>query len=88
MDIATGGVLVAIMHQDDAKLMDLHTLDRVKLSKKGKVETVVLDIAESEKAVPRGYIGVFEEVIDSLNIRDGQELELIPARKPLSIELI
>ena len=60
MDISTGGTLVAILNQKDATLFDLHPLDRVKVRKGDKFETVVLDIAESKKAVPPGSIGLFE----------------------------
>ncbi|MBI2129025.1 AMP phosphorylase [Candidatus Woesearchaeota archaeon] len=88
MDIATGDVLVAILNQKDAAKMDLHALDRIKIKKSEKIETVVLDIAESEKAVPEGHIGVFEEVIDSLGLKDNEPIEVIPARKPLSIDFI
>ncbi len=35
MDIATGGVLVAILNEKDALKLDLHALDRIKI-KKGK----------------------------------------------------
>jgi len=65
MDIATGSTLVAILNEKDARKLDLHALDRIKIKKGKKIETVVIDIAESEKAVPVGKIGIFEEVIDT-----------------------
>ena len=88
MDIATGGALIAILNEKDADKLDLHALDRIKIKKKGKIETVLIDIAESKKAVPRGSIGVFEEVIDSLGLKDKEIVEVMPARKPLSIDYI
>jgi len=88
MDIATGGVLVAVINKKDADKMDLHSLDRVKVITKGKIETVALDIAESRKAVPEGQIGLYEEVLYSLNVRGGNIVRMLPARKPLSIDYI
>ncbi|MBW2980100.1 AMP phosphorylase [Candidatus Woesearchaeota archaeon] len=88
MDIATGGPLIAILNQKDARKLDLYVLDRVKIKKGRKIETAVVDIAESEKAVPRGRLGVFEEVIDSLGIKDKDEVEISIARKPLSLKII
>ena len=88
MDIATGGPLIAILNQDDAHKLDLYVLDRIKIRKGKKIETVVVDIAESEKAVPHGRLGVFEEVIDSLGLKDKDEVEISIARKPLSLGII
>lgn len=85
MDIATGGVLVVVLHEVDARKLDLHPEDRVKL-KFGAAEVVAaIDIAESERAVPRGKIGCFEEVLAALNTKEGDVLELSPERKPESV---
>ena len=52
MDIATGDVLVAILNEKDAALLDLHPVDRLLVRKGNKKAVAVLDIAESSKAVP------------------------------------
>src|SRR3989344_2809726 len=88
MDIATGGPLVANMNYDDAAKLDLHEMDRIKLIKGRKIETVVVNIAKTHKSVPHGYIGLFDEVIDSLGIKDHEFVKIVPARKPLSLEFI
>ncbi|MBU0627683.1 MAG: AMP phosphorylase [Nanoarchaeota archaeon] len=88
MDIASGGPLVAIINEKDAEKMDFHHLDRIKVIYQGKIETVVIDIGKSEKAVPIGGIGLYEEVLDSLNVVDGETIEIMPARKPLSLDFI
>lgn len=89
MDIATGASLIIILNEKDAKLLDIHALDRVKVKKKKKkIETCVVDIAESSKAVPQGKIGVYEEVIDRLKLKKGDIVEIIPAKKPLSLTYI
>lgn len=88
MNIETGATLVAVLNKNDASLLDLHVLDRIKIKKGKKIETVVLDITKSRKAVPYESIGLFEEVMTSLNIKKGDYVEIIPARKPLSIDYI
>src|SRR3989339_726660 len=88
MDIGTGGPLVAILNEKDALKFDLHHTDRIKVIKGRKIETVVVDIAESSKAVPQGSIGLFEEVIDSLKLKNNDIVSIKLARKPLSIEFI
>ena len=85
MDIASGGVKVAVLNQQDAERLDLSSGDRV-LVKNGKHETTcVLDISESKKAVPPGKIGLFEEVLDRLKIGGGAKIKLKFTGKPESV---
>ena len=88
MDISSGGSLIAILHEKDADKMDLHPLDRIKIIKGNKIETVVLDIGTSKKAVGQGKIGLYEEVLKSLKLKHKDKVKIVPARKPLSIEYI
>ncbi len=88
MDIATGGPLIAILNQHDAAFLDLHPADRI-LLRKGKLETIaVVDYAESEKAVPRGQIGLFEEVLDRLHAGNRDMVDVVMEKKPESIRYI
>jgi AMP phosphorylase len=88
MDIATGDVLVAIINEKDALKMDIHALDRIKIQKGNRIETVIVNIAESEKAVPEGHIGVFQEVTKSMGLRGGDTVSITLARKPWSLKYI
>jgi len=88
VDIATGAELIVIINQEDAELMDLHHLDRVKVKHGKRVETCVINIAESKKVVSPKYIGLFEEVLDSVKVKNGQYVDIKPAGKPLSLEYI
>ncbi|MEM4263817.1 MAG: thymidine phosphorylase, partial [Candidatus Woesearchaeota archaeon] len=88
MDIATGGVKIALLNEKDAKHLDLHHNDRIIVKKGKKQTTAVLDIAESSKAVPKGKIGLFEEVLDALNAVQGDTVEISTAKKPLSVSYI
>ena len=86
--ISSGGALVAVLNSIDAAKMDIHTLDRIKLFKGRRVETVTANITESDALVPEGHIGVFEEVSLALKLRDGDRMTIILARKPLSLAFI
>jgi len=88
MDISSGWALIGILNRKDAKKMDLHNRDRVKIMKGRKTETVMLNISESEKVVGKGKIGLYEEVIESLGLKNGDIVKIVPARKPLSIDFI
>ncbi|MCK5630279.1 MAG: AMP phosphorylase [Nanoarchaeota archaeon] len=88
MDIATGGTLIVLINKSDAAKYDLHAMDRVKLTKGRYSETALIDIGESEKAVPPGIIGLFEEVMHSLKAKSKETVHMRLARKPLSVQFI
>ena len=85
MDIASGGTFIAILNKKDARHLDLHSGDRI-LVKDGQQEvTCILDISESNKAVPEGKIGLFEEVLGRLQVKDGDSISIKLTGKPESI---
>jgi len=88
MDIATGGVLVAILNKKDAHKLDLRSGDRVIVKKNSQEITCILDISESKKAVPEGRIGLFEEVLARLNVRHNNIVDIKLTGKPESIKHI
>jgi AMP phosphorylase len=88
MDIATGGVLIAILNEEDARKFDLYYEDRILITKDSKTTTAVVDIAESTKAVPQGSIGLFEEVLDRINVKHGDLVEIELQEKPKSVYYI
>ncbi len=88
MDIATGGTLVAILNHKDAAKLDLHSGDRIKIKAGKKEATVILDISESDKAVHKGRIGLFEEVIDKLKVKRGAQVNVTFTGKPESVKHI
>lgn len=88
MDIATGDILVAILNEHDAKLLDLAPEDRIKVKHNSHEVTAVLDISESKRAVPRGQIGLFEEVLDKLHVKQGDIVHVGLTEKPESVRSI
>lgn len=88
IDISSGGPLVAVINHKDAAMLDLHVMDRIKIKKGRKVETAVVDVSQSSKIIPKGKIGVFEEVINSLKLKNNDEVDITIARKPVSIDYI
>lgn len=88
MDIATGGVLIAILNKKDAALLDLHSGDRLLIHDHATSATCILDISESDKAVPPGHIGLFEEVLTKLRVHRGSLVSISPTGKPESVQHI
>ena len=54
LDIASGGILVIVINQDDALALGLHHGDRVGVVYKKRHAHAIVDIAESKKSVPIG----------------------------------
>ncbi len=88
MDIATGGLFVAILNQKDAHKLDLHSADRILVKHNSRSITCILDISESSKAVQEGKIGLFEEVLDKLHIKQGAAVDVKLTGKPESVKHI
>lgn len=88
MDIATGSTLVAILNENDAQKLDLRSGDRILVKCHHRSITCILDISESKKAVPPGRIGLFEEVLDRLNAKEGTLVKIEFTGKPESVKHI
>ncbi len=88
MDIETGGILIALLNENDARKLDLHPEDRIGIYHGKKKAIAVLDIAESKKACPEGEVGLFEEMLDLLNAKDKDEVEVVIESKPVSLKFI
>ncbi|MBR9683009.1 AMP phosphorylase [Candidatus Woesearchaeota archaeon] len=88
MDIASGGVFIVILHEKDAKELDLYSGDRIIVKKNNREITTILDISESRRAVPPGQIGLFEEVLDKLKVKQGSQISLRFTGKPESVKHI
>jgi len=89
MDISTGGSLVVIINKKDADRMDIHPMDRLFICKGKKCsETVVVDITYNSRSVPTGTIGLMDEVMDSMDVKNREIISVSPTSKPLSLEFI
>ena len=88
LQISSGVTLVAVLNRKDAEKFDLHVMDRIKIKRKNKIETVVIDITRNNHIVSEGTIGVFSEVAKSLDLKGKDIVEIMLARKPLSLDYI
>ncbi len=88
MDIATGGIIIAVLNEKDAAELDLHPEDRIRIKKGKKGITAIIDIAESKKAVPPKKIGLFEESLDLLKAKNNDKVAITLEEKPKSVQYI
>lgn len=87
VNISSGGPLIAILNEEDARRLDLKPLDRIKLKINRRSVTTAVDIA-SRDGVKKGYVGLFIEVFEKLNVRESEKLSVEVELKPLSLQYI
>lgn len=87
IQISTGDLLVAILNEDDASKLDLHKMDRIKISYDHQAITAIIDIAKKTIVSP-GQIGLFEETTKKLKIKQNQKVRIDIEKKPESIGII
>ncbi len=88
VDIATGSTLVAILNEKDAQKMDLHFEDRIKIRTETCDIIAIIDIAESQRLVPEGSIGLMEEALECLGAVRDQEVKISLESLPDSVHYI
>lgn len=81
--IKTGGIPIAVLHEDSAHKMDLHVGDRVRLKSERSEVTCFLDITKD--GFPKHKIGLFAETYEKLNIEPDDVVEITAADKPRSL---
>lgn len=88
LDLSTGGPLVAVLNDEDARRLGIYASDRVRI-KKGKREiSVLVDVAENHGKVKAGCIGLFEEVLDELKLKNNDSVKISVQNKPESLHFI
>lgn len=86
--ISSGGSFIALISEKEAALNDLHALDRIKIKSSRNEIIAVLDISVHAKDLNNGYIGLFEEAYNALNIKNGEYVEISIEKKPISVDYI
>ncbi|MEM1586771.1 MAG: AMP phosphorylase [Candidatus Bathyarchaeia archaeon] len=85
-DLEAGGRFVVILNHDDAGELGVSGLSRVKMFKDGKDIVAIVNLAA--ESVPRGYIGVYNEVKSYLGLKDGEEVYVEAMDTPASVYYI
>jgi len=83
--IETGKPIV-VLNKDDIEDLGSHISDRINLSIETRSITAIVDTTTT--FVKRGEIGIFNEVRKSLDVKDGDTVEIKSAPRPKSVEYI
>jgi len=75
-----------ILNDADAEELGVTSQDRLQVTANGEEVTAVLDTTET--MVEPGSVGAFPKVVEALGLGDGDQVDLVPAERPESVEHI
>ena len=88
LDLSTGGPLVAVLNDEDARKLGLYASDRIVI-KKGKNEiSVLINVAENHGKIKGGTIGLFEEVLREMKLKNNDFVGVHMDNKPESLQYV
>lgn len=85
LDIQAGGRRIAILDDESADLLGVHSSDRVRISYKNKQIIAIANIASD---FPRNQIGFYKEISKMLGITTGEVVEVQHAFIPESLKYV
>jgi len=88
VDLTTGGPLVAVLDDKDAKKLGLIPLDRIRIRRLRSKKEIIANVDISTEGLKSGTIGLFSEVFHRLGAGEGVKVDIEEARKPRSIDII
>ena len=81
-----GGKWITILNADDAGELGVRSLGRIKIRKDNHELTAIVNT--TSRIVPKGSIGIYDEVKSGLQLRDGEEVDVIVSSPPNSLDHI
>lgn len=88
VNLSTGGRLIAILNEHDARKLDLKAGDRIRIRRLKKDQEVIVVTNISSKGINVGEIGLFEEVLSNLGVDEDTLVDVELATDPRSLEYI
>ncbi len=85
LEITAGGRRIAILDDETASLLGVHSSDRVKIVYKNQQIIAIINIASN---FPRNHIGLYEEISKTLGIKAGETVEVQLAQIPESLSYV
>ncbi|MEM0010139.1 MAG: AMP phosphorylase [Candidatus Bathyarchaeia archaeon] len=83
LDLESGGKFIVVLNREDAEEIGVSGFSRVKLSKDNRDIIAIVNLAV--ESIPRGYIGVYNEVKSYLGLKGGEEVYVEAMGFPASV---
>jgi len=78
IDVEVGGFEI-ILNEEDAKELGVYPQDRVRVGRKGVMTTAIVNISQS--MIKPGEIGMFVEISEKLNLKNGDKVKIKEEKK-------
>lgn len=88
VDLSTGGPLVAVLDDEDAKKLDLIALDRIRIKRLKSNKEIIANVDISAEGIKPGTIGLFAESLKRLGTEEGVHVDIESTPRPKSIDII
>jgi len=85
LDIQAGGRRIAVLDDETAAFLGVHSSGRVKITYKNEHLIAIANIAGN---FPHNYIGLYEEASRVLGVKSGEIVEVQPAEKPEALSYV
>ncbi len=80
--ITTGGSRIALLSEESASVLGVHSSDRVKITFEDKEIIAIANIADY---FPKNFVGLYREASTALGIKDGEKVNIQLAALPESL---
>ncbi len=77
---------IVILNFEDAKALGVYVSDRIEISFNGNKTIALIDITKS--IVKEGSVGVSQEVLQLLGVREGNRVDVKPSQRPQSVDYL
>jgi AMP phosphorylase len=85
LDIQAGGRRIAILDDETASSLGVHSSDRMKITYNNEHLTAIVNIASN---FPHNYVGLYEEISRKLRLKTGETVEVQLAETPEALSYV
>jgi AMP phosphorylase len=85
LDVRAGGRRIAILDDETASFLGVHSSDRVKIAYGNQSIIAIANVATD---FPLNYVGLYEEVSEKLGLKDEEAVEVQAAEAPESLRYV
>ena len=86
LGLEAGGKFIVVLNREDAEDLSVSSLDRVRI--KGRSNEVIAIVNITTKLIEEGTVGIYEEVKNSLDLKEGAIVDVEIAPLPTSVYFI
>jgi AMP phosphorylase len=86
LGLEAGGKFIIVLNRDDAEDLSVSSLDRVRI--RGRSNEAIAIVNITTKLIEKGTIGIYEEVKNSLDLKEGAVIDVEIAPLPASVYFI